>query len=215
MIRKNGAPISSRGLPPAGFFVTKSEYRAYLQTAHWAFLKLRLYARRGRRCMACGSKKRIDAHHIRYREPITDCTEDDLMPLCRACHDCVHRTPGFVQESDGIDSNDGRRLHAIISIRVLRPEVVPVVEGAIPEIIRPQKIPRRRKRFSEYRDYIAAAESGSFEALRRPRFRTTGKIHCGNPKYHVSPEGKVTRLIPPRCVKKLDKFVKSPQPSKP
>lgn len=67
----------------------KARYRAYLQTDHWQALRQDLFTLRGHHCAICSSDDLVDAHHLAYRNLI-DCTPDDLMPLCRHCHDLVH-----------------------------------------------------------------------------------------------------------------------------
>lgn len=96
--------------------MTKAEYAEYLSTPHWQELKGALYAKRGKRCMACASKKHVEAHHVTYRSPITACTADDLMPLCGRCHELVHQSP-IHNEACGLAGNDSRRAHVISSLR--------------------------------------------------------------------------------------------------
>lgn len=69
--------------------------------------------------MACGVGKQIQAHHVNYRHPITDCTIDDLMPLCRPCHELAHQTK-VAAECAALLDNDARRLHVILAIQSAR-----------------------------------------------------------------------------------------------
>lgn len=67
----------------------KARYRTYLQTEHWQTLRQELFTIRGRHCAVCSSETIVDAHHVNYRD-LTDCIPDDLLPLCRRCHDWLH-----------------------------------------------------------------------------------------------------------------------------
>ncbi len=67
-------------------------YREYLKSDHWARLKVESSERWGGSCYVC-SKSPVDFHHIAYRN-LTDCSADDVIPLCRACHKGAHFSPG-------------------------------------------------------------------------------------------------------------------------
>lgn len=43
----------------------------------------------GRECEVCAANHRIQVHHCQYRNLI-DCTVDDLLVLCDACHEFYH-----------------------------------------------------------------------------------------------------------------------------
>ena len=68
----------------------KSAYVTYLRSPHWQELKGKVYERWGKFCLNCSSDTEIDAHHIRYRANLEDCTTDDVVPLCRRCHEHYH-----------------------------------------------------------------------------------------------------------------------------
>lgn len=78
-----------------------SAYLSYLQTDHWSSLKSEVFERWGRHCINCGSDRQVDGHHLRYRTPLESCTSDDVVPLCRACHERAHylqkSNPGAMQ----------------------------------------------------------------------------------------------------------------------
>jgi carboxylesterase type B len=67
----------------------REKYEAYLQSPHWKDLKQRKFFL-SPKCVVCGSKDNRRAHHTRYRELLDDCTTDDLLTLCRVCHDTLH-----------------------------------------------------------------------------------------------------------------------------
>lgn len=68
----------------------RSVYAKYMRSAHWQELKQHVYERWGRFCLNCSSDTEIDAHHIRYRAHLEDCTTNDVVPLCRRCHEHYH-----------------------------------------------------------------------------------------------------------------------------
>ena len=45
-------------------------------------------------CEGCGCKKSVDVHHLDGRGPGMDVIEN-LMGLCRACHEEAHRSPVY------------------------------------------------------------------------------------------------------------------------
>jgi hypothetical protein len=65
-------------------------YREYLQTCEWHEKRAAARARAGERCQVCNSDGPLDVHHRTY-EPRGDEREEDLIVLCRSCHDLFHR----------------------------------------------------------------------------------------------------------------------------
>ena len=72
-------------------YLTKSEYREYLQSEHWKDVKRRF--RKSKlatgRCYICGSGGRLDIHHKSYKRLGKE-RLNDLIELCRDCHSMVH-----------------------------------------------------------------------------------------------------------------------------
>jgi hypothetical protein len=77
------------------------EYERYLKSNAWAIRKNAYYRRHNRQCVACGSWKRIQLHHVTYdsfgHEP-----DKDLAPLVMPTMSMPHRahpsrrfTPSF------------------------------------------------------------------------------------------------------------------------
>lgn len=65
-------------------------YRKYLKTPHWRRKKKEAFRHYAKRCAVCGERSRLDVHHIRYDN--LGCESiDDLMILCRGCHDVIHK----------------------------------------------------------------------------------------------------------------------------
>lgn len=69
-----------------------SYYRdVYLKSEDWKNLRAAKLHSVGNRCFACGhTSPSNDVHHIQYRKP-HDVKTDDLIVLCRPCHDFVHK----------------------------------------------------------------------------------------------------------------------------
>lgn len=74
-----------------------TRHEEYLKTDHWAELRLRCIKKANRACEACGVKRDLQGHHIRYRDPLESCTEEDVMSLCKRCHKYWH---AFLKESN-------------------------------------------------------------------------------------------------------------------
>lgn len=66
------------------------EYQAYLKTPHWLNLSAQVKTRDGWKCVMCGGKDILDAHHKIYRARFEDSLPEDLITLCRACHEKAH-----------------------------------------------------------------------------------------------------------------------------
>ena len=61
----------------------------YLQSEHWKALRAaKLFLNSS--CEECGSNKRIEPHHLQYRN-LYDVELSDLKSLCRKCHNKVHK----------------------------------------------------------------------------------------------------------------------------
>jgi 5-methylcytosine-specific restriction endonuclease McrA len=43
------------------------------------------------RCQSCGAMSNLEVHHKEFRSHSGDDSEENLITLCTACHDIVHR----------------------------------------------------------------------------------------------------------------------------
>lgn len=68
----------------------KREYQVYLTTDHWKQLRESVLRRDGYRCTRCPSQFYLQAHHKFYRSRFEDSITDDLVTLCRPCHEREH-----------------------------------------------------------------------------------------------------------------------------
>jgi hypothetical protein len=57
----------------------------YLYSAHWSELRGRALKLYGSHCAKCGSNRKLEVHHLRYKS-IFDVALHDLEVLCRNCH---------------------------------------------------------------------------------------------------------------------------------
>ena len=69
----------------------KQFYRfTYLRSEHWENLRIAKLASVDAKCQRCTHRDLSnDVHHLRYRH-LYDVTLDDLLVLCRDCHEEVH-----------------------------------------------------------------------------------------------------------------------------
>ena len=66
------------------------QYIAYLNSKAWKAKKKLMFGKFGKSCQACRNTKKIDVHHLHYRN-FGDELLQDLMVLCRKCHSDVHK----------------------------------------------------------------------------------------------------------------------------
>lgn len=62
----------------------KRKYLAYIQSEEWATIKNDLIMLYGC-CVQCGSKRKLEVHHLSY-ENIFNEEPEDLVLLCKRCH---------------------------------------------------------------------------------------------------------------------------------
>lgn len=78
--------------------VARADYYAYLETPEWqAKRKAALHRAKGR-CQVCNGSQRINVHHRTY-ERLGNERRDDLLVLCRDCHDLFHKNGKLVELS--------------------------------------------------------------------------------------------------------------------
>lgn len=66
-------------------------YEEYLRTMHWSTVRRAALERSNWRCALCLSQVRLDVHHITY-ENLGDELPEDVVALCRKCHDQQHKS---------------------------------------------------------------------------------------------------------------------------
>lgn len=65
-------------------------YSAYLQSAHWNARRKTALKMASHRCQVCNSTEQLDVHHRTYIRRGEE-RADDLLVLCRTCHDLFHK----------------------------------------------------------------------------------------------------------------------------
>lgn len=65
-------------------------YLEYLQTPEWKRLRDKRLKRDDYQCVRCGSAINLQVHHISYRHRGEKGEIDDLITLCRKCHNQIH-----------------------------------------------------------------------------------------------------------------------------
>lgn len=65
-------------------------YKEYLESAHWADVRKRFYQHNAKQCRVCQTTNDIHLHHRTYKNLGRE-KMSDLVPLCGAHHDELHR----------------------------------------------------------------------------------------------------------------------------
>jgi 5-methylcytosine-specific restriction endonuclease McrA len=67
------------------------EYReVYLTSDHWRTPAAEARKRAGNKCADCGKQRKLDVHHVTY-DRLGNERPEDLVALCRACHNARHK----------------------------------------------------------------------------------------------------------------------------
>ena len=65
---------------------SKTEYHRYLKSDQWRDKREQAFRIHGRRCNACGSRKRLEINHLHYKTLFNEDPATDLEVLCSPCH---------------------------------------------------------------------------------------------------------------------------------
>jgi hypothetical protein len=69
----------------------KEIYLAFLKTKYWKKVRAMVFNRDKKTCQKCGSKKKIQAHHLTYENHKNELNHlEDLITLCEDCHKKEH-----------------------------------------------------------------------------------------------------------------------------
>lgn len=71
--------------PPA-----QVSYREYLKSESWQSVRRTALKRDGWVCQQCGTGKNLEVHHINYEHLGQEGELEDVITLCRKCHERVH-----------------------------------------------------------------------------------------------------------------------------
>ena len=78
------------GMPTECIDLCCCDYGLYLKTYHWQDMRLQAMDRYYYRCAVCNSPDLLDVHHRTYERRGNE-NPEDLIVLCRGCHDIFHR----------------------------------------------------------------------------------------------------------------------------
>lgn len=127
-LQETGQPDSvetqgKRSLSPRNSFYCmsiegKHFYRfSYLKSDHWDLLRLRKLASVDTKCKLCLERSLSnDVHHLNYRN-LFDVKLNDLVVLCRSCHNSVHEIIKKCQKINDTKSSRARWHRTVMAIR--------------------------------------------------------------------------------------------------
>lgn len=79
---------------PDYVFITSEDKKDYLQSKEWNTLRKQILAIYNYKCGDCHEPKSLEVHHITYKNWRHENLED-LIPLCRECHQARHNKTGY------------------------------------------------------------------------------------------------------------------------
>lgn len=65
------------------------KYKIYIKSGFWRTRKNNFWQVHGKKCAICKSSKKVDLHHMVYKNYGVE-KDEDLMPLCREHHEAFH-----------------------------------------------------------------------------------------------------------------------------
>ena len=74
----------------AAFDLLHWHYHRYLESEEWGNKRADVLARDDEKCEHCGGYFYLHVHHLTY-ERVGAESLDDLLTLCRSCHEAVHQ----------------------------------------------------------------------------------------------------------------------------
>ncbi len=76
------------------------DYEEYLKSDQWKKLIEEAYVKAGGSCSLCWGKPEA-VHHIKYPKDLKDDDLDNLIAVCKRCHDILHGIPTKEEKSNG------------------------------------------------------------------------------------------------------------------
>ncbi len=81
----------------------KEIYAEYLQSEKWKVVRECAFIIHGKSCKKCGAETNLQVHHLRYPEILgNENVSEDLIVLCKECHQKVHGIETIVSEKSNI-----------------------------------------------------------------------------------------------------------------
>ena len=71
----------------------KEKHDKELESKQWKKKREEVFERYGKQCVECGSTRNLQVHHLVYRKDrhLWEYNVDELIPLCKKCHEKVHK----------------------------------------------------------------------------------------------------------------------------
>lgn len=130
----------------------QKRYRDYLKSDHWARLRVESSNLWGDGCYVC-AKHPVDFYHLTYRT-LLDCTADDVIPLCRNCHQGIHFKAGKIFRAVRCaKTNDEKR-------SLIKSGMVVYLE---------ERCTEAQRDFAAYQKRVSDGKRVTIEAIRRDR----------------------------------------------
>jgi phage terminase large subunit GpA-like protein len=80
-------------------------------------LRQHVLRRDGWRCQSCGTMSNLEVHHKQFRSHSGQDSEENLITLCRQCHDRIHRGNGdCANRSSCLSPRIGKMMETILTV---------------------------------------------------------------------------------------------------
>lgn len=67
-----------------------TQYQSYLMSDNWQRKRRERLEIDGHKCVMCGSRSRLQVHHVNYRHLGYEDPMSDLCTVCKSCHKKLH-----------------------------------------------------------------------------------------------------------------------------
>lgn len=121
----------------------KHAYRfGYLKSEEWQTVRVEALARTDAVCQICGFRSiHNDAHHVHYPDSVWDTKQEDLVILCRKCHELMHEILEIIPKQK-------ERQDSFRNFRIISESVAKWGSSKINEM-EARRVERRQKRHAE------------------------------------------------------------------
>ena len=86
----------------------KEIYAEYLQSEKWKVVRECTFIIHGKSCKKCGAETNLQVHHLRYPEILgNENVSEDLIVLCKECHQKVHGIEAIVYKDLNMQKESG------------------------------------------------------------------------------------------------------------
>jgi hypothetical protein len=157
----------------------KAAYAEYLKSDHWKTLKVQKALVEPRQCVACPEKK-VQLHHMLYRELFEETRLEDTCWLCRECHRTFHLRAGV-------------KINTKRSVEWIRQETIRIIQFNVKKRQNQKLTKRERRRIkTEMRREAKRLRREKHEARCRKRDE---EIHSGLRKAKIPKPGSLREQL--------------------